>query len=109
MSSANIVAEIQFKLIFLKRKFSVSLKKDFIFQFHIYFSASFAFYFVVSYPYSQTSTMISFNIETLNSSENLPLYTSFIKFDVAITTFKNLLKMVVLEERLNKTDIEKVG
>ena len=35
---------------FLKRKFSVLLKKDFIFQFHI--SASFAFYFLVSYTYS---------------------------------------------------------
>ena len=34
---------------FLKRKFSVSLKKDFIFQFNLYFSASFAFYFLFSY------------------------------------------------------------
>ena len=58
---------------FLKRKFSVSLKKDFIFQFHIYFSAIFAFYFLVSYTYSQFSVMISFNIETLNSGKNLPL------------------------------------
>ena len=53
--------------------------------------------------------MISFNIDTLNSDENPPLLTSFIKFDVAIATFKNLLIMEVLEERLNKTDIEKVG
>ena len=28
--------------------FSVSLKKDFIFRFHIYFSGSFAFYFLIS-------------------------------------------------------------
>ena len=28
---------------------------------------------------------------------------------VAIATCKNLLNMAVLEERLNKTDIEKVG
>ena len=53
--------------------------------------------------------MIPFNIETLNSDENPPLYTSFIKFDVAIATFKNLLNMGVLEERLDKTDIEKIG
>ena len=33
---------------FLKKKFSVSLEKYFIFHFHIYFSASFAFYFLVS-------------------------------------------------------------
>ena len=53
--------------------------------------------------------MVSFNIETLNSDANPPLQTSFIKFDVAIATFKNLLKMAVLKERLNKTDMEKVG
>ena len=53
--------------------------------------------------------MISFNIETPNSGENPLLQTSFIKFDVAITTFKYLLNKAVLEERLNKTDIEKVG
>ena len=53
--------------------------------------------------------MISFNIETLNSGENSPLKTLFITFDVAIATFKNLLNMAVLEERLNKTEIEKVG
>ena len=93
-----------------KRKFSVSLKKDFIiFQFHIYFSASFAFYFLGSYTYSQTSAMTSFNIETLNSGKNLALQTLFIKFDVAIATFKNMLNMAILEERLNKMDIEKVG
>ena len=50
--------------------------------------------------------MVSFNIETLNSDANPPLYTSFIKFDA---TFKNLLKMAVLKERLNKKDMEKVG
>ena len=33
---------------FLKKNFNVSFEKDFIFQFHIYFSASFAFYFLVS-------------------------------------------------------------
>ena len=56
----------------LRRKFSISLKKDFIFQFDIDFSASFPFYFLVSYTYSQTSA-ISFNIEALNSGENPPL------------------------------------
>ena len=53
--------------------------------------------------------MVSFNIETLNSGANLPLKTFFIKFDVAIATFKNLLKMEVLKERLTKTNMEKVG
>ena len=85
------------------------MKKDFIFQFHIYFSASFAFYFLVSYTYSQTSAMISFNIETLNSGQKPSLQTSFIKPDVAIATFKNLFNMAVLEEHLNKADIEKVA
>ena len=33
---------------FLKKKFSVLLEKDFIFRFHICFSASFASYFLVS-------------------------------------------------------------
>ena len=41
--------------------------------------------------------MISFNIGTLNPVENAPLSSSFIKFDVAITTLKNLLNMAVLE------------
>ena len=40
---------------------------------------------------------------------NLPLKTSSIKFDVPIAIFKNLLNMAVLEECLNKTDIEKAG
>ena len=53
--------------------------------------------------------MVSFNIETLNSGANLSLLNLFIKFDVAIATFKNLLTMAVLKERLNKTDMEKVG
>ena len=52
--------------------------------------------------------MISFNIETLNSGENPPLYNSFIKFDVPIATLENLLKMAVINKLLNKTDMEKV-
>ena len=32
-----------------------------------------------------------------------------IKLDVAEATFKNLLKMAVSKERLNKTDMERVG
>ena len=58
---------------FLKKKFIVSLKKDFVFCFRIYFSTSFAFYFLVSDTQSQTSAMVSFNIETLDSGANLPL------------------------------------
>ena len=53
--------------------------------------------------------MISSNIELLNSAENPPLYTTLIKFDVAIATFKNLLNTAILEEHLNNMDIEKVG
>ena len=33
---------------FLKKTFTNSLKKNLIFQFHLYFSASFTFYFLVS-------------------------------------------------------------
>ena len=53
--------------------------------------------------------MICFNIETITSGQNSPLQTPLIKFDIAIATFKNLLNMAVLEERLNKTNVEKVG
>ena len=53
--------------------------------------------------------MVSFNIETLNSGASPPLQTLFIKFDVAIATFKNLLKMAALKERLNKMDMKNVG
>ena len=60
---------------------SVSLQKDFISCFHIYFPASFASYFLVLDTYSQTSAMVSFNVETLNSGANPPLWNSFIRFD----------------------------
>ena len=54
--------------------------------------------------------MVFFNIETLNSGTNHPpLQTSFKNFDVAIATLKNLLKMAFLKERLNETDMEKIG
>ena len=53
--------------------------------------------------------MISFDIETPNSGEKFSIIDIVHKFDVAITTFKYLLNKAVLEERLNKTDIEKVG
>ena len=36
------------------------------------------------------------------------IYVIYYIFDLAIATFKNLLKMAVLKERLNKTDMEKV-
>ena len=72
------------------------MEKDYIFRFHIYFSASFAII-----------AMFSFNIETLNSGANSQLKNLFIKFDVAIATFKNLLKIAVLKE--NKTGKEKAG
>ena len=50
----------------IRARFSVSLEKD------LYFFASFSFYFLVSDTQSQTSVMVSFNIETL-SGENPPL------------------------------------
>ena len=53
--------------------------------------------------------MVYFNIETLNCSTNPPSLNSFKKICAAMATFKNLLKMTVLGERLNKTDMEKVG
>ena len=34
---------------------------------------------------------------------------TIIKLDVTEATFKNLLKMAVSKERLNKTDMERVG
>ena len=52
--------------------------------------------------------MISFNIEKLDSDENLPLKTSFIKFKVATATFNNMLNNAVLEECLYKMEIEKI-
>ena len=52
--------------------------------------------------------MISFNTETVNSDQNLLLKNSFIKFDAAIATLENLLKMTFLNRRLNKTDMEMV-
>ena len=72
----------------------------------ITFSASFASYFLVSDTQSWTSAMISFNTETVNSDQNLPLKNSLIKFDAAIATLENLLKMTFLNRRLNKTDME---
>ena len=53
--------------------------------------------------------MVSFNIEVLNSVVVSPLQTLLIKLDIAIVTFKNLLKMAVLKECLNKTNMENVG
>ena len=54
--------------------------------------------------------MVSFNIETLNSGvANLPLQTLFIKFDIVIATFKNLPRLPVLKEHLNKMDKGKEG
>ena len=41
-------SRMQEKQNFLNKKFSVSLEKGFIFHFHIYFIASFAFYFLLS-------------------------------------------------------------
>ena len=98
LKAAIARSKMQEKQSFLWKKISVSLEKDYIFRLHIYFSASFA-----------TITMFSFNIETLNSGGNSQLKNLFIKVDVAIATFKNLLKITVFKENLNKTDKEKVG
>ena len=61
------------------------------------------------YSSPPTSAIVSFNIEPLNYGGNPPLWTLFIKFDVAIATLKSLRKVTVLEEYLSKTDIEKAG
>ena len=53
--------------------------------------------------------MVSFNIETLKSGANPSLENSLIKFYFVIVTLENLLKMAVLNKRLNKTDMEKIG
>ena len=74
----------------------------------MYFSASFAFYFQVLYTYFQTNTVISFNIETLSSCIKITIIDLLDKTDVAIVIFKNLLNIAVLEEFLNKTNIEKI-
>ena len=39
-----------------------------------------------------TSAMVSFKIETLNSGGNPPLQNLFIKFDVAVASFKSSAK-----------------
>ena len=54
-------------------------------------------------------TEIQFKLLNENHGENPPLQTSFIKLDVAIAIFRHLLNMAVLEERLNKTELENVG
>ena len=46
---------------------------------------------------------------SVSLEKNLVFHYLFIKFDVAIATLENLLKMAVLNKRLNKTDMEKVG
>ena len=50
--------------------------------------------------------LISCDVETLNSGANLP---SLIKFDIALATSKNLLKIAVLKERLEETEMKKIG
>ena len=52
--------------------------------------------------------MILFNIEMLSSDKSPSLKTSLIKLDAGGATFKNLLNVTVLEECLNKTNIDKV-
>ena len=94
---------------FLKKIFSVSSEKYLIFCFHICFTTSFSFYFLVLDTQSRTSAIVSFNIEIVIPGANLPFQNSFLKFDVALTTLEDLLKMTVLNKRLNKTDMEKVG
>ena len=66
-------------------------------------------YFLVSYTLLRQITLISFNSETLNSGANSPLQTLFIRFDVAIATFTNLLYMTIFKGRLKRMDIEKLS
>ena len=73
LSCGDIVKLTVYWWTFWRKRMNVSLEKDLIFRFHIKFSASFAFYFLVSYTQSRTSEMVYFNIETLNSGVNLSL------------------------------------
>ena len=66
----------------LRKKYSVSLEKDLIFQIDIYFSASFAFHFLGSYTKSQTGMMVPFNIETLNFGVVLLVFMPFYSFSI---------------------------
>ena len=47
--------------------------------------------------------MVSFNNGTLISGANSPLKNFFKEFDVAIGTLENLLKMAVLNKRLDSS------
>ena len=64
---------------------------------------------LVSDTKSRTIAMVSFNIETIISGANLSLWKSFIKIGVTVYTLENLLKIAVLNRRLNKTDMEREG
>ena len=86
-------------------KKSVLLENDFTFKFHVYFSATFAFYILVSYMTLNQHNDFFFNNETLHFGTNPLLKPSFIKSDVAIATFKNQLKMAVLKEHLEKMNM----
>ena len=66
-------------------------------------------YFLVSYTLLRQSTLFSFNSGTLDSGANSPLQNLFIRFDVALATFTNLLCITIFEERLKGMDIEKVS
>ena len=52
--------------------------------------------------------LIFFNIEMLNSDKSPLLQTLLIKLGAAVATFKNLLNMTVLGERLTNTNKGKV-
>ena len=58
-------------------------------------------YFLVSYTLLRQSALFSFNSETLDSGANSPLQTLFIRFDVALATFTNLLYITIFKERLD--------
>ena len=63
------------------------MEKDFIFHFHIYFSTSFAFYFLVSDNNLAPARMVSFNTKILNSGVSTCL-----KLSNTLNSFNNGVK-----------------
>ena len=95
-------SKMQEKQNFLKKKFSVSLEKDFIFGFHIYFSGSFASYFLVSDIYTNTLQVLIVSCVLSQSSG----YTVLYSLKIVITNTKLLVAIMDLQFiRLTYIDI----
>ena len=93
-------SKMQEKQNILRRKFSVSLEKDSMFCFHIYFSASFPFYFRVSYTYIHTYIYIYIYIHKKATSSNTKAFVHILVnfFTCALTWFARKFKSEILAE-----------